>query len=522
MRKFRLQLIGAVVLVIMVVITLLTSINYYSFKGESLDLNTELISQSNNHLNDSVSKAISHHGNDRRLSDDKIKTLLKGENLDSVFLYKDNGLLLGSHYKKYVGANVFNLRPMYRKLSLSKNTIHYDAVVDGKETTFTAVYSRIESAGLHIVTFRKDTVTREHSNNQLLNSLYVAVACLLCAACIMYILLDKLVLRPVGDSPENMEKVMEAMAEGDFTEKGVVTGDETGIKKSFIRVSDKITSLIKSSRSMAESLASASTELNVVMAETESNSAKELRQVEEVSTAIEELSVTAIDSNTKAIEAEGLTTSTCDNVLRGKEVLDKSVALSNNISRSVAETERLIVTLVEHTKDIESVIEVIDGISKQINLLALNAAIEAARAGEYGRGFAVVAGEVRKLAETTQESVGSVQDIIEKLQGQSNIAHSNMKSNILMIDEGVVLSVEVLEVFEDIEKSITDLADINTLMATSSTQQMAVTEDIAKNTTTTFDLVRANGVAIEQTFEASVELAKLAESQKESLSEYRV
>ncbi|OCH43644.1 hypothetical protein A6E02_11130 [Aliivibrio fischeri] len=73
-----------------------------------------------------------------------------------------------------------------------------------------------------------------------------------------------------------------------------------------------------------------------------------------------------------------------------------------------------------------------------------------------------------------------------------------------------------------IENSVQAISDINTLVATASQEQYSVTEDIAKNTTRTFDSVNENVSSIHQTQLISQELAKLAEQQKSEITLFKL
>lgn len=65
-------------------------------------------------------------------------------------------------------------------------------------------------------------------------------------------------------------------------------------------------------------------------------------------------------------------------------------------------------------------------ISDRTHLLGLNAAIEAAHAGENGRGFEVVAGEVRKLAQSSKQTLMQIQGLVDGI--KSKLDHIQQES----------------------------------------------------------------------------------------------
>ena len=95
--------------------------------------------------------------------------------------------------------------------------------------------------------------------------------------------------------------------------------------------------------------------------------------------------------------------------------IDEQTDLFNQLMKRSDDITPKLNMLSHSTNKINDVMKMINEIAAQINLLALNAAIEAARAGEAGRGFSVVAQEVRKLSESTQNSLQTSDEAIKVL-----------------------------------------------------------------------------------------------------------
>lgn len=80
--------------------------------------------------------------------------------------------------------------------------------------------------------------------------------------------------------------------------------------------------------------------------------------------------------------------------------------------------------MIEQVNKTDTMLDFINKVAANSNLLGLNASIEAARAGEHGRGFEVVATEIRKMADSSANSVKEIREIIEKIKEKVSMISS--------------------------------------------------------------------------------------------------
>lgn len=156
---------------------------------------------------------------------------------------------------------------------------------------------------------------------------------------------------------------------------------------------DDVSTQISGIRSISQNVADEGANLQARTEETSGHLQQTAAALEEIASAVRQTADTAV-------EATKMAESTRHQAVQSDEVMKKTIATMQSISRDNAE--------------IVDIIAVIDSIAFQTNILALNAAVEAARAGEAGRGFAVVAAEVRNLAQHSASAAKEIKALIEK------------------------------------------------------------------------------------------------------------
>lgn len=243
--------------------------------------------------------------------------------------------------------------------------------------------------------------------------------------------LNTYLIRSVEHSINGFRGALEKIADGHVTVKAKTgTGDEfDAFGHSLNNMTDKLTSTVtavnmvagqlKDSgadlKDMAENTSQISSQMDVSINEIATGASSQADDVEESTTQIQnlgnlmdhmvssvtELDHTSVDMKNASVEAVNILERLSDSNGKMTDEIGK-------IAQQIYETN-------DSVQKIKEAVSLISSIADQTNLLSLNASIEAARAGEAGRGFAVVATEISQLADQSNQSAATIDEVINKL-----------------------------------------------------------------------------------------------------------
>ena len=361
--------------------------------------------------------------------------------------------------------------------------------------------------GRYNLTFSKEGM-QQLLADQIKQSSVIIVMLVIATLATIYVLANRMIVHPIAQ----VSLLLEGIAEGggDLTRRLPATsGDEVAeLANNFNRVMEQIAGIIQNVIVVTDKVNGNVNAMSAATESTVSSTSQQLREIEQVAAALQELSHSADEIARHAGDTAERTRETSQFAKEGTEVVSSSRTNFQRLTDQIDATAEKIQVLKHSSQNIGSVMEVIRSIAEQTNLLALNAAIEAARAGEQGRGFAVVADEVRSLAQKTQASTEEIESIIVELQRAADEAHQSMNTSKSSVQETIETSGRVGDALSRISGNVATINDMNHQIATASREQSSVANEVSKNITAIYSLseqvsenaqvVGENGVQLEQ------------------------
>ena len=395
------------------------------------------------------------------------------------------------------------------------------------------------------------------NENEVLSSLtslrkriiWTSLIILLISILITY-LIGTSISKPINGIIKHSDKLSKLDLTEDVPEEYISRRDEVGtLAGAFQTITVNLREFVKQVSDTSNQVAASSEELTLTSQQSASAADEVARAIEEIAKSANEQ---AKDIETGVIKTDELNQNIeedlkyMEQINKAMEQLtslkDDGVKIIKGLTTRTKNSDQAIQTIYEGTMEtnesarkIGEASQLIRGIAEQTNLLALNAAIESARAGEAGRGFAVVAEEIRKLAEQSTNSAKEIDNMLSRLQENSQNAVKIMEDVITIIREQVE-SVQITESkFDGIADQVESvkvilsksMGTVNTMysnkneLADIMQNLAAIAEENAASTEETSASVEEQTASMIEIAQASEVLAQLAENMKQNISKFK-
>jgi methyl-accepting chemotaxis protein len=302
----------------------------------------------------------------------------------------------------------------------------------------------------------------------IIKSVIYAIGLLVLAA-VAGIVIGRRIAKPIESIKETVEKI----GKGDLTVEYKVTGkDEIGrlaevsnetaknsreIFKKIKVISGSLGHLSENIKEGGTTVALSGEEIAASMTSVSQEGIKQSESLEEAVTLLESFSkdLGNVENELKLLVEVGHDIKNDTNV--GAETINKLANTIDEMFNSFLIARNKVENLDKTISQINSIVDVINGVASQTNLLALNASIEAARAGEAGKGFSVVAEEIKKLAEEVLRSSKNITQLINAVMKETDDVFNTTELVTKIVEESKNDIVDVTTSFKGVIEKVNDI-----------------------------------------------------------------
>ncbi len=330
------------------------------------------------------------------------------------------------------------------------------------------------------------------------------------------------ILGDLGGEPGYAAQIAQGIAQGDLSQAIETQGRSDSLLGSMRTMRENLHGMVEHFNGASQTLSGASEKLSSETRQISEGSQMIAESTASTAAAIEEMTVSINHISDNARETEHNSHQAAELAVQGEKLASDAAGEIRRIATDITDASELIRGLVDRSREIDGMSNVIKEIADQTNLLALNAAIEAARAGEQGRGFAVVADEVRKLAERTSGATQDITRTIRAVQGDTDTAAARMEGVREQVALGVDLAEKAAQALRDINDGARATLAKTREVADAAKEQSEASNSIAGNIERIAQMVERADVSVQQAHVQVRELDALARELNTAAARFRL
>ena len=313
------------------------------------------------------------------------------------------------------------------------------------------------------------------------------------------------------------------LADGDLRSYATVSEDFTGaIADSINFAIDQLRDLVSRINDTSQEVAQYTANTQGITNQLAEASEHQAQEIAGASAAINEMALSIDQVSANAEESAAVAERSVQIATNGADVVNRSIEGMDIIREQIQETSKRIKRLGESSQEIGNIVALINDIADQTNILALNAAIQASMAGEAGRGFAVVADEVQRLAERSASATKQIETLVKTIQTDTNEAVISMEQTTSEVVRGANLSKDAGVALDEIQTVSTNLAKLIANISNAAKLQSASASHIATTMNVVQEITSQTTTATFDTARSVSELANMAESLRESVTDFKL